>query len=286
MENNKEEKTNFIIFFKENITLILLGLYSLSFVNYYVYYKSFDISIFNYIGLNDMLFFSLEYIFKIIAFIFLSEAVLYITYTWIFIIYEKLVIFIFRRKGLFYIKSSKENKERIGKIFHKKFRKTILGFKFLVLIVAIFASISLPNKLVIYPILMICLVYYLNKLTENGMSEFLFVMSIGIIIISTLVTTLVNSYNKRFEKDDYVVSFNENSNHISTDKNVSCYNYLGETSSHIFLYDIEKKESKIYFKESVSELIIKNQNDIDKYILMIKESFIFQVADETYNRKQ
>lgn len=286
MEDNYEEKINFISFFKDNITLILLGLYSLSFVNYYVYYKSFDISIFNYIGLNDMLFFSLEYIFKIIGFIFLSEAVLYIIYTWIFIIYEKIVVFIFKRKGIFYLKSSKENRERIGKIFHKKFKKTILGFKFLVLIVAIFASISLPNKLVIYPILMICLVYYLNKLTEEGMPEFLFVMSIAIIIISTLVTTLVNSYNKRFEKDDYIISFNENSNHISTDKNVSCYNYLGETSSHIFLYDIEKKESKIYFKESVSELIIKNQNDIDKYILMIKESFTFKVAVEVYNPKQ
>lgn len=249
MENNKEEKINFISFFKDNITLILLGLYSLSFVNYYVYYKSFDISIFNYIGLNDMLFFSLEYIFKIIGFIFLGETVLYMIYTWIFIIYEQLVIFIFKRIGGFYIKLSKENRERVGKIFHKKFKKTILGFKFLVLTVAIFASIPLPNKLVIYPILMIYLVYYLNKLTEEKISKFLLVMSITIVIISTLITTLVNSYNKRFEKDDYIISFNENSNHISTDKNVSCYNYLGETSSHIFYMILKIKNQKFISKK-------------------------------------
>lgn len=286
MEGNNEEKINFISFFKENITLILLGLYSLSFVNYYVYYKSFEISIFNYIGLNDMLFFSLESIFKVIGLIFIGEIILYVIYVWLFSFYENLVIFIFKRKGVFYFKSDKEGRERIKKVFHKQFKKSLVTFKYLILTICFFSAAFLPNKLILVPTIMIYFLYHVHRTTEDGISEFLWVMSAAILIISTLVTTLVNSYNKRFEKDDYIISFYENSNFISTNRDVSCYNYLGETSSHIFLYDIENKESKTYFKDNVSELKIKNQNNIDKYIFMIKENPVFKLYSEMYNRKE
>lgn len=117
------------------------------------------------------------------------------------------------------------------------------------------------------------------------MLEFTLTMSTAIIIISTIVTTLVNSYNKRSEKDDFVISFYENSKFISTDTKISCYNYLGETSSNIFLYDIENKESKVYYKDNISDIKIKNTNEIDKIILKLKQSFLIKAYSEIISKK-
>ena len=277
-EELQKTNKNIISFFKENITLILIGLYSLSFINYYIYYKSFDISIFNYIGLNDLIFFSLEYIFKIILLIFICEVFLFIIFSIIYSIYEKIVLFILKKKCKLYILSNKKNKERIDNILHNRFSNSLLNFRFTIIILSLFIIPHFPNKLIIIPTYLVYCMYYFEKIMkEKFLSSFTLIGSCVVIIISTLTTTLVKSYNKRFEKDDYIIYFYEDSKFISTDTKVSCYNYLGETSSNIFLYDIETKESKIVNKENITDIKIKNTNDIDKYILIIKENYMIKL---------
>ena len=136
------------------------------------------------------------------------------------------------------------------------------------------------------PTYFVYFVYYLEKIAkEKFLSSFTLISACVIIIISTLITTLVNSYNKRFEKDDYIISFYEDSKFITTDTNVSCYNYLGETSSNIFLYDIDTRESKIVYKENITDVKIKTKNNIDKYILKLKNTFIVKNFIEMINQK-
>ncbi|WP_133158877.1 hypothetical protein [Flavobacterium alvei] len=75
------------------------------------------------------------------------------------------------------------------------------------------------------------MVYHLEKISQEKVTYLMLSASSIIIIFFSIITTLVNAYNKRFEKDDYIISFNEDKDFISTDTTISCYNYLGETSS-------------------------------------------------------
>lgn len=269
-----KEKNEFITFFKENITLILLSLYTLSFINYYLYYKSFEISIFNYVGLNDLLFFSLEYIFNIFLLIFISEIILFIFFVLLHLIYEKFILFIIKKKGLLYLKSDKKNRERINKVLNKTFDSSLKNFRMTIITLSIFIIPFFSHTLILLPTLLIYIAYYLEKFNKDIAPYLTLTMASIIITLFTIITTLFNAYNKRFEKDNYIISFNEDDNLISTDTKFSCYNYLGETSSNIFLYDIENKESKIYFKDNISNIKIKNSNTIDNAILTIKNNFI------------
>ncbi|MDY0779237.1 hypothetical protein [Tenacibaculum sp. IB213877] len=281
MKIDLKENIDFLKFFKNNTSLILLGVYILSFINYYIYYKSFKIPIFNYIGLNDMLFFTLEYIFKIILIIFLSEVFLFFIFGILFMFYEKIVIFLVKKKGKLYLKSDNKNRNRIKDLFIKPFNKGLINFRFSIVFISIFFIPTSGNVLLLFPTLLVYLIYYLEKVSKEKMYNLTFIFFCGIIILFLTFTTLVNLYEKRSIKDDYKISFIENSNYISTDRSISCYNYLGETSSHIFLYNIERKESRICSKSNITELIIKNENFIDSLITRIKENSMFKFLKES-----
>lgn len=272
----KDGNLNLFGFLKNNIPLILLGLYALSFINYYIYYNSFEIPIFNYIGLNDMLFFSLEYIFRILLLITIAEILIFIVFTILFGWYERFVLLFIKKKWYLYGNASKKNKKRILNIFNKQFDNSIFQFGMTTIFILLFVVAFSSYKLVLFPTALIYLIYYIEKGTPEKFWDITLMMATGIIFISMLFSTIVNSYDKRFEKDNNIISFYENSIFVSTDTKLSCYNYLGETSTHIFLYDIENKESKIYGKENVSEFTIKNINKTDKYIKKIQENSIFK----------
>ena len=78
MQNHMNERIlKYYRIIKDNLAIIIIIIYGISFANYYIYYKSFEIPIFNYIGLNDMIFFFAEYLFEIISIIFLTEIILF-----------------------------------------------------------------------------------------------------------------------------------------------------------------------------------------------------------------
>jgi hypothetical protein len=281
-----KETTLFIKFFKGNITLILLGLYALSFVNYYIYYNSFEISIFNYIGLYDLIFFSLEYIFKIVLVIFIWEVLFYIVFSCLFDLYTLYIILIHKKKYKLYFFSNRSKKKRLKNvIFNKYFNDNIVVNKVLFILILMAVIVFSPYKLTTIPALCIYFIYIFHKSDEVKLYDFTITAISFIIIVFTLITTLFSSYSKRFEKDDYCISFYENSKLITTDK-TSTYNYLGESSTYIFLYDFKNKESKIYFKENISELKIKNTNNFDTYALNIKESSFVRTFLEMIQRDE
>lgn len=124
-------------FLKENIAVILLLVYSISFTNYYIYYKSFNISIFNYVGLNDLIFFTLEYVFKILLIIVIYELIFFLIFTIFWGFYEKIVL-IWKKKLKLYLKSDKRNRERILNVFNEYFSKGLVSAKFTVVMIGIF----------------------------------------------------------------------------------------------------------------------------------------------------
>ena len=218
--------------------------------------------------------------------IFIAEIILFIIFALIFGFYEKITIHFVKKKSKLYLNANKANRERIQDVFNKYFDTYLTDFKFTVLILSIFVLPFMSNLLILFPTFLIYFIYYTEKVSTIKTPKLMLSMVSVIIIISTIVTTLVNSYNKRFEKDEYIISFNENSTFISTDTKVSCYNYLGETSTNIFLYDIENKESKIFFKDNISNIQIKNNNEIDEYLKRIKENFIVKTFIEMITRKK
>jgi len=268
---------------KENLTLILLVIYSVSFTNYFIYYKSFNISIFNYINVTDLIFFTLEYIFKITLIIFIYEVTVFIIFTFLFNVYERIVL-LKRKKLEFYLKS-KKNKKKIEKLFLKPFQKGLLNTKFFLFFLGVFILPFLPYKLIIFPAYFIYIIYLLELGSKERMFKFSIPFVSIIIFISMIVTTLFNSYSKRFEKEDYFISFKQDSKAITTSKS-SHLNYLGETSTYIFLYDISTRKSKIYQKSSLTNIEVQNNGRIDEYIFEVKEFYPVKLFIDWLNEKK
>lgn len=277
------EKKNIFQILKENITLVALVIYGVTFLNYYIYYNSFQISIFNYIGLNDMIFFFLEYIFKILSSLIIIEISLFFIYIFIHDFFVYLRLKGTKKRRIYYKNLAKNNKKRVAKVIEIGFSKSLTQFKLTVVSLSIFAVAFFPHKTILIPAYFIYFIYLLEKISKERLYEFVTYFGGFIVFISLLITTLINSYDKRFEKDDTNISFYENNTFITTDKNLSCYNYLGETSTHIFLYDIEKKISKVYDKSNINDLTIKNSNTIDSTITKIKKTKIYKFFEKMMN---
>lgn len=271
-------------YLKDNIGLILLLVYSVSFANYYIFYKSFNISIFNYVGLNDLIFFTLEYVFKILLIIAIYELIFFMIFSIFWGFYERIVL-ICKKKLKLYLNSDKRNKERILNVFNEHFSKGLINAKFTIVMLGIFVIVSLPFKLITIPAYFIYFIYLTELISKERMYGISVTFASVVIILSMIFTTLYNSYSKRFEKENYTISFTENNKLITTEKEKSSLNYLGETSTNIFLYDIESKKAKIYNKSNISDFEIQNSDTIDNYILLIKNSYPARKFMEMINEK-
>lgn len=271
-------------YLKSNITLILLFVYSISFINYFIYYKSFNIPIFSYIGLNDLIFFCFEYVLQIIFIIIIWEFILSMLFALIYILYEKGLL-LSRKKFKLYMISSKKNKERINTILNKNYYKFEIDFKLTIIIFGIFIIAFIPYKLLILPAYFIYFIYIFDIAIKDKTHNLSFTFAIATIIFFMITTTLFSSYNKRYKKDNYVISFQEDSRYITTDKKNGYLNYLGETSTNIFLYDIKNKTSKIYSKSNLTNIEIKNTNEIDKFILNLKKNVLIKSFIEMFKEK-
>lgn len=259
-------------YLKDNIALILLLVYSVSFINYYIFYKSFNISIFNYVGLNDLIFFTLEYVFKILLIIVLYELIFFTIFSIFWGFYEKIIL-IKKKKLKLYLNSNKRNRERILDVFNEHFSRCLINAKFTIVILGIFGMTFLPFKLVTIPAYFVYIIYLTELISKEKMYDYTVSFVSVIIILSIIFTTLYNSYSKRFEKEDYTISFSEGDTIVTTEQGKSSLNYFGETSTNIFLYDIKSKKAKIFNKSTISNFEIQNSETIDNYIVLIKDSF-------------
>jgi len=271
-------------YIKSNIVVVLLIIYSISFVNFYIFYESFYISIFNYVGLNDLIFFPLEYAFKILLIVILFDFAVNFCFGMFWYWYER-IVFLRKRKFKLYLTSSKKNRTRLRDVFNESYKKQLMNARFSSIFLSVFFIILTPYKLLIFPAYLIYLIFIFELYSKEKSYNFSISSAIVIVSISMLITTLNSSYNKRFYKDEYSISFKENGEFITTDKGLSFLNYLGETSSCIFLYDIKNRKSKIYQKATITDIQIQNTNTIDNYILKIKEFYLVRTFIEMYNEK-
>ena len=261
-------------FLKNNLTIILFVIYAISFVNYFIYYKSFNISIFNYLSISDLLFFALEHFLKIILAIFLFEILFFIVYSCIFTVYQ-IVVLKWKKKLLFYMKS-KKNRERINNLFNTSFDDGLIGGKFIVMILGIFAIGLLPFQSIIIPAYFVYFLYLLESHSEEKRFDISIPITLFIVFVIMLFSTTHQAYIKRFYKDDFLVSLIENDSVITTDTKTSTLNYLGETSTNIFFYDINSKKARIVFKSNIRNLEIQNNETLDNYIIVIRDNFFIQ----------
>lgn len=261
---------NIATFLKENVVLILVIIYSISFINYYLFYNSFSISIFNYVGLNDLIFFPIEYAFKIFLFVLLIETVILLIFSFFWFSKENFIL-LRRKEVLFYLSSNKRNRERIRKVLRKHFDESLIETKWAIVMIGIFAVAFLPYRLILFPVYLIYFIYLFESTSKEKQFGISISFAIVILVISLIFSTLYNSYSKRFEKEDYTISFKENDNLITTEKGKSTLNYLGETSTNIFLYDIESKKAKIYNKSIITEFEIQNTSTIDDYLIIAEK---------------
>ncbi|WP_339812426.1 hypothetical protein [uncultured Imperialibacter sp.] len=277
-------KIIFSFFTKENISITLLIIYSVSFINYYLYYKSFSIPIFNYLAVADLVYFTLEYVFQIVLIILLYEISFFIAFSYLWIIYERIVL-IRRKKFFYYLGLNKRQKERITDLFEKPFKKGLASSKMIIALIGIFFIGFFPNKLLFIPAYFVYFVYLIGVISDERMLNISIPMAIVIIILCMLISTLFNSYTKRFEKDEYSISFIENNEFITTEKCKGNLNYLGETSTNIFLYDIDNKVSRIYNKSKITSFEIQNTNNLDFFIIKIRDSYPFKILREMLNEQ-
>jgi len=119
-----------------------------------------------------------------------------------------------------------------------------------------------PLKLIIIPSLFLYFFYLLNQIDRNKTQNLTLFLCSLTIIIGLALSTINNLFNKRFIKDETAISFMEGEQIISTHKQSSNLNYLGETSKYLFIFDIKTKTTKIFFKENITSLQIENSHNL------------------------
>lgn len=269
---------NFYTFLKNNLGITVTLVYFVSFINYFIYYYSFGIPIFNYIEVTDLLFFFFEYVIQILFTLFIAEVLLFTVHVFYFRIFYVLVPLFRRKKINIYLKANKQNKERFLRILESKIDDNLRNFKLTIVLISVFFIGILPMKLVFIPAYFIYFIYILNQFDKANFQKLtLYIWSL-IIFTALLFSSVYNSFSKRYNKESYIISFKEGDKLISTDHNVSCLNYLGETSKNIFLYDINTKKAKIFSKENILDLQIDNTNNqIDYFVTRVLNNRIFKI---------
>ena len=276
----KEESSNssLLKFVRENISIILLILYSISFINYYFFYSFFDIPIFNYVGLNDLLFYSIEYIFSIILTVFFVEVFLFIFFSILYGFYMNVILLLVKKKYRLVIEGrfDKRIRKRTRRIFEDKFSDSLFDFKISLFFLSIFIVFFFPIKEITIPAWFIYMFYLLDRGQEERISKLSIFASLVVILISLGINTGLSIYQKRYNKQEYDISFKQGEDRITTNSGQSNLNYLGETSTNIFLYNIEKNETKIYSKDNISDLTIKSSSTFDEYLSEFLKSNLYR----------
>ena len=133
-----------------------------------------------------------------------------------------------------------------------------------------------PIKEITIPAWFIYMFYLLDRGQEERISKLSIVASLVVILISLGINTGLSIYQKRYHKQEYDISFNQGEEKITTNTGLSHLNYLGETSTNIFLYNIEKNETKIYSKDNISNLTIKSSSTFDEYLSEFLKSNLYR----------
>lgn len=246
-------------FIKENLVHFSVAGYGLGLLYMSIYYYFFNLPIIYYLTLNDMLFFSVTLILPIIIVVFLVE----------YVIIKPLKSSFYRRE----LQLPTEAK---------------YNFWWTIVISAIVVICIFIEQIRINPNLFFCIIFsgftLIAKLEYNlkrktlGFVSLLIAIGLSFSLYFSITYGLAGFANKD-------VQFKYENKLISTSFH-NDLNYLGETSSTIFLYNFKKKLTYPYNKENITSLtytdkIIKEYAPVKDIDLYSKNTAQIKVASDT-----
>lgn len=220
-----------IAFIKENVWLFTIAGYGLGILYMSIYYYYFDVPIVNYLSLNDIL---------------LVTVTLIIPVGISMVIFEYLTIAL--RKVIY--------KRKLNVVEETRFSFYCVIIIFILLIIAYFIHAVRINPNLLFYILFISFVLTSKLIRNVNGSNFVFVISFSLLGFFLGLYYLINYGKAGFANID--VKFNYYDEVVTTGFNHDL-NYIGETSSTIFLHNFKKKVTYVYEKSNISKLTYINK---------------------------
>jgi len=256
--------------FKENLSTILIGIYGLGYIYIKAFYSIFNIQIEEYIQLVDILFLTINNLARVFAFYAVVEIV---TYALAYFGYNH---FIYRK-----IKEKFKGFEKPG--FRKRFYNFCFNRAFLtrqmVLFIPTIAMLGwfimnfLEVKEPLYFMMYGLLFWYLKMFHITVINRkrwfygrYLSLMQPAIIfhlIVGFFLMARADARELHVIEQGTSLEFVYNGQSYST--NDGQYNYIGETSSHLFIYDKKCNKTLIFFKENFTYFSLSDtESNVDK----------------------
>lgn len=247
--------------YKSNIPVIILVFYSLGYIYLERYYSRFNISIENYINLTDIIFVTIKTLVSLSLIYLVIEICLYlISHTLLKIVYSK---------SLNYKIKGRINNETVydryySIIIEQQIEKQTKGVSFFIFIIIPFVLLYFLDEAVIiftlfFPFLIIKIyqiTHYENDGERNRMMQFLLIFLYIILLICFAIWGHMDGNSNKTTKNSSIVEFCENRDSYNT--NLDSLNYIGETSSYLFIYDRKNRTSLIFNKGNISNFKIKD----------------------------
>lgn len=247
--------------YKSNIPIILLIFYSLGYIYLNRYYHQFNISIENYITLTDIIFITVNTIIKL--------SIIYLIFDFFLLIISNIILKIFYSRKLNHkIKGRVDNNKIYNRyyslVIKKQIEKQMKYVSFYLSLICLFILLfSLSDKIYIFTIY---IPYFLVKIHPISHSKenknkrivvqiFLLIFSI-MLIISFANLGSIDGLSVKTSQTSKIIEFTENQKYYNV--NSDSLNYIGETSSFIFIYDKKNRKSLIFQKNNISNYKIKD----------------------------
>lgn len=243
--------------YKSEFSILILLIYSLGYCYLSFYYKIIGIPIEYYISLSDILFNAIEILVQILI-LFLAQEIVLKSIAKIIqnIYYSKTLNPKLRVRNL-----KKDLYERfkrlvINKEKEKHLNETIL-FLFMVLGSLIMIQFTIFKAFVmIYAFFLVVKLFFIieqkNKKEADENKNLLIPLMLFCLFAVFTVWGLSDIKKVKTGKTNKVVEFRiDNQCYSTADEN---YNYIGESSTYLFLYDKKNEESLIFNKQNMSDL--------------------------------
>lgn len=248
--------------------IFILIFYFLGLINVIFYFKEFNVNILKFLTINDLLFFSIE---------FLIQFFLLLLFSFIFLFILILLISIFfKNKNLKVIKKINNITDFLSLFFllFFAFSFEIMNYNInyiLVIFTTIIIKLMINNKYLFFLFntenkfdvndddFSSGLISFLKKRTYKiKIPIYLFIIIFGIRLFSSLTSKYVKKGNN---KSDIEVSFIYNKNLYSTYNNSNTF-YVGETYECLFLFNSKTNSTQIFYKNQLNNYNILSKNDI------------------------
>ncbi len=243
--------------YKTNIPIIILVFYSLGYVYLNRFYSRFDISIENYVNLTDIIFVTIANLVRLSIFFLIVEFVLFVI--------SQIILKLFYSKKL----NPKSDSRLKDKAIYDRYYNLLIYnqsnvVSFFILLFGFFipllVEIDFSYLLLLLSILIIKIhqiTNYKNKKEKNRMRQYLGVMMYVILIIYFAIWGHSEGNNAKTSDNSKTIEFKENNIDYNTE--TDSLNYIGETSSYLFIYNKNRRETLVLNKENITDFRIKDK---------------------------